>query len=200
MDQDNKKPFIRRREVIIEKKDQESDGVLSYSGKTQDIPKDVKWQDPFFESVDWDVPIGNYEKGSFGSKRKTNYNTGVDIFCPPEIDVYALESGKIVKIIIKDTFKIIMVEGYSGVIAYGNVLPEEDLYEGMEIERGDIIGATIPYYVHTKTGEELIISKLHIEYYRHGTRFPEFWAFGCEKPKRLLDPTRNLLNIRLGQK
>lgn len=199
MNQDIKKPFIRRKEIIIEKK--ESDQVTHSSGpvKQIDIPKDVKWQNPFSDGVEWNVPVGSYEKGSFGSKRKSNYNTGVDVFCPPELDVYALEGGVVVKVIIKDTFKIVMVEGYSGVVAYGNVLPEEDLVEGMAIEVGDIIGTTIPYYVHTKAGEELVISKLHIEYYRHGTKFPEFWAFGCEKPKRLLDPTRNLLNIKLNK-
>lgn len=197
MDQTDKKVFVRRKEIIIDKKDPEIPKENIVHSRFSEIPKDVKWENPFFDGIEWNIPVGNYEKGSFGSKRKTNYNTGVDLFCPPEVDVCALESGTIVKIIIKDTFKIIMIEGYSGVVAYGNVLPEEDLVEGMEIEKGDVLGTTIPYYVHTKTGEELIISKLHIEYYRHGTRFPEFWTFGCEKPKRLLDPTRNLLNIKL---
>ena len=85
------------------------------------------------------------EPGYFGAVRKFDIHTGIDLYCFPDTEVVAIESGIIVKIEQftgksvgspwwNDTYAL-LIEGESGVIVYGEIQPNDYL------KVGDIVGA-----------------------------------------------------------
>ena len=132
-------------------------------------------------------------QGRFGAMRKHDYHTGLDLYCEEGTPVYAMESGTVVNVCNftgknagsewwNDTFAI-LIEGKSGVILYGEIIPL--FYPGVQVQTGQLIG-----YVMTvlKKDKKLPMCMLHIELYKTGYRGDgEWWDFNHIKSESLLN-------------
>ena len=148
------------------------------------------------------IPIKSHP-GSFLHKRKHHTHTGVDLYCDDGDTVKAVENGKVVGIEDftgvkqktpwwEDT-QCILVEGATGVICYGEVIPGYTLKVGDKVQRGRTIGHVKRVL---KIGERKLKypghseSMLHMEIYPHG-KYMAFEELGT-KPDSfdiLIDPT-----------
>ena len=142
--------------------------------------------------------------GMFGSVRKHDVHTGVDIYCENGRLVLAAEDGIVVAV---ENFtgpnaedpspwwndtKAILVEGLSGVILYGEVDP--CVHVGERVMQGQGIGRVVCVL---KKDKGRPMAMLHFELYHLGTRKSVWWRLGETKPRELLDPTELLrLTIR----
>lgn len=145
------------------------------------------------------IPTGG-SLGAFGVKRKHHIHEGVDLYVRYGSPVWAMESGKIVSIEQftgsavgspwwRDTW-VVMVEGDSGVFAYGEILPSSRLRVGGRLWHGELLGHVLQVL---KKDKGRPMSMLHIELHKHGTRTCLAWE--GEKPESLLDPTPYLLTL-----
>lgn len=132
--------------------------------------------------------------GAFGVPRKHHVHEGIDIYVPAGTRVHAVEDGVVVKI---EPFtgpaagspwwhdtQAVFVEGPSGVVVYGEILPEEGLAEGDFMPAGGIVGTVTPV-LRVDKGRPM--SMLHLELHVRGTRAAPAWE--GERPASLLDPT-----------
>lgn len=156
---------------------------------------------------DTEIPLGSHP-GSFAYKRKNHIHEGVDLYCEKGDEVLAIEDGIIVKIKPftgsalgstwwNDTW-CVLVEGKTGVFNYGELIPNENLKEGMMIQEGSVIG-----HVETvlKNDKGRPMTMLHLELYKVGTKDAILeWSLTEEKPEHLLDPTEKLLELANIQK
>jgi murein DD-endopeptidase MepM/ murein hydrolase activator NlpD len=156
----------------------------------------------------WGRPIREYEipsydePGSFGFKRTYHNHEGVDLYCPESTPVYAVENGKLigtpwftglfVQMPWWEDTKCVIVEGESGIVVYGELMPVRDMWNGMPIEKGELIGF-VKRVLKKDKGRPMTM--LHIELYEHGSEVCHPWEPGKEKPKGLLDPTEYLKGI-----
>jgi murein DD-endopeptidase MepM/ murein hydrolase activator NlpD len=162
----------------------------------------------YFPVYEWQgiIPVGNHP-GSFGAKRKHDNHTGVDLYVHDNEMVIAVESGVVVNV---EDFtgpaagypwwnatKSILIEGESGVICYGELLP-------LGIEIGDMIlaGQTIGFVEAVLPVEKIRKDipghsnfMLHFELYIHGIRESTLWHLDKNKPGQLLDPTNLLTSL-----
>ncbi|MDX2028534.1 MAG: M23 family metallopeptidase [Alphaproteobacteria bacterium] len=168
---------------------------------------------PLIESRDGDsflsLPLGSTalplspHPGSFGFVRKKHVHEGVDLYCPEGTPVYAVEGGIIVGCLPftgeitrprspwwEDSFAI-LVEGPSGVVVYGEIvplnLPEETIIQ---------VGQTLGYVTRVlKKDKGRPRAMLHLELYETGTRDVYEWTVATgktpmeSKPAPLRDPT-----------
>lgn len=153
----------------------------------------------------WPVPSvkksipGKNTQGYFGAIRKYDIHTGIDIYCNPNCEVIAVESG-VVKNIEEFTgpsagspwwreTKAVWVEGDSGVVVYGEIDPIVNI--GDKVSPGDLIG-----FVKTvlSNNKGLPMTMLHIELYNKEMTETVWWKHGEEQPETLLDPTDFLIN------
>lgn len=136
--------------------------------------------------------------GAFGVRRKNHVHEGVDLYCANGEPVRAVESGTVVSVAPftgpiagspwwLDTWAI-MVEGASGVVLYGEVVPEPSLAPGDAVAAGQLVGRVIPVLRNPKGRPDTM---LHLELHVHGTREAYEWL--DERPASLLDPTPFLL-------
>jgi phosphopantothenoylcysteine decarboxylase len=142
----------------IEKKLVCGDVGIGAMADIQDIVNSVKnvtrWHFPLERTNG--VPKGNHP-GAFGYKRKFDYHTGVDLYCDMSYryhPVSAVEAGVVVQIgdftgeNINSPWwnntKYVMIEGASGVVNYGEIHPENNLYVGLKVKRHERIGEVIP--------------------------------------------------------
>lgn len=148
------------------------------------------------------VPVPPHHPGSFGFKRKHHVHEGVDLYCPPETPVHAVEDGEIVTIEHftgpkanspwwHDT-QAVLVRGASGVVAYGEVRPLPGLSEGMRLQTGQMLGHVIPVLTKDK-GRPMTM--LHLELHTMDARKTFEWAVNGKRPVTLRDPTMHLLKI-----
>jgi phosphopantothenoylcysteine decarboxylase len=154
------------------------------------------------------VPTGLESPGAFGSVRKHDIHSGVDLYCNDGDWVRAVEDGEVVYVGYftgqnagspwwNDT-ECVLIEGASGVVNYGEIAT--DSYVGQNVKRGDVVGRVVPVLKEGK--ERLDIpnhsrSMLHVELYEHGTREPiAKWEIGSLQPSHLLDPTELLRNSK----
>ena len=125
------------------------------------------------------------------------------MYCQNNQEVYAIESGTVVNILPftgeiagypwwNDTY-CVMVESDSGVINYGEILPERSLKIGDEIKRGQFIGNIIRVL---KKDKGLPMDMLHLEIYKHGSTETVGWNLNSPKPDSLMDPYE-LLELEL---
>lgn len=138
--------------------------------------------------------------GAFGVRRKYDMHTGVDLYCAEGSPVFAVEPGKVVRIesFTGDTAGspwwlrtwAVLVEGASGVVAYGE-LDEPSILTGEPVLAGSAIGR-VTRVVPVAAGKIRPHTMLHLELYTSGTRTTEWWR--DERPKNLLDPTPFLLD------
>jgi len=170
------------------------------------------------------IPQDNHP-GAFGTVRKFDIHTGVDLYCPEGTGVFAVEDGIVIAI---EEFTgpnaespwwhetwAVLVKGKSGVVVYGEVeIPWIERTEksarvlrmiGIEQESGPylVVGDTVekgdPL---AKTKQVLKKNKgkpmcmLHLELYTPETIETVWWKKDKAKPKCLLDPTQYLLTAK----
>lgn len=149
-----------------------------------------------------EIPLAPHP-GSFAKERKNHIHEGVDLYCEKGDQVFAIEDGLIVKIkpftgtLIQspwwnDTW-CVMVEGKSGVFNYGEIIPNENLKEGMSVKEGEIIGK-VETVLKKDKGRPM--NMLHLELYKSGTTDAILeWSLNQEQPNHLLNPTPLLLEL-----
>lgn len=148
------------------------------------------------------VPQGDHP-GAFGSVRKHDVHTGVDLYTDGDVYVSAVEAGMVVAIEPftgphagspwwNDTW-VAMVEGASGVVAYGEIDPAVRV--GQLVKAFSWIGIVRPVLKKAPRADipGHSATMLHIELYRTGTRVPVDWPLGMPQPANLLDPTSLLV-------
>lgn len=167
----------------------------------------LKWSFPIHDSsrTILDLPRENHP-GAFGTVRKYDVHSGVDIYCKKDSLVYAVESGKVVGI---GNFtgpeagspwwnntQYILVEGASGVINYGEIEIPVGIQVGRNLNKGDYIGKVIPVLKEGKERSDIPGHSrymLHMELYQHGVKEPIMnWPHNSGKPDILLNPTNIL--------
>ena len=165
---------------------------------------EIKWGSPLNGKY-FGLPLGKSNPSGFASKKKYGYHTGVDIICNVNDIVTSVEDGIVTSITnfsrdytnkkpwINMT-KVILVEGESGLIVYGNIKPKKGLRVGDLLDIGDEIGKVMPVYKkHNKTTTAKC--KLKIEWYKPGTIKRLSWRYDGYKPSSLLDPTPMLISL-----
>ncbi len=161
-----------------------------------------------FQSIDkWnevEIPIGDHV-GAFGVKRKNHIHNGVDLYCYEIEPVFAVEDGTIVDVRQwtgedagspwwEDTWAI-LVEGESGVVAYGEIFLIDPIITNNKIKRGDLVG-TVKTVLKENKGRP--ITMLHLQMYKHGHLCAGGWDTNDPKPDTLIDPTPFLLKANTG--
>jgi murein DD-endopeptidase MepM/ murein hydrolase activator NlpD len=148
---------------------------------------------PLFRDQEYSKPA---EHGTFGYVRKYDIHTGVDLYCAPGTNVHAIEDGIVVAI---EAFtgveagspwwrstQVVLVEGASGVIAYGEIIPYLNIRTGEFVSAGTIIGIVETVL---KVDKGLPMTMLHIELYEPRTTKSVVWELDSPKPESLLDVT-----------
>lgn len=140
--------------------------------------------------------------GAFAAIRKFDIHTGIDLYCEDGDKVFAVEDGTVVEIQPYTGEEVgspwwnyteaVLVEGKSGVICYGEILPADGIKIGQPVSSGDLIGSVKQVL---KKDKGLPMSMLHFELYRHGTRDTVLWYLNEPQPESLLDPTDLLERI-----
>lgn len=132
--------------------------------------------------------------GAFGTVRRHDVHTGVDLYCPEGELVTAVEPGIVTFLQLftgpraespwwEETW-CVGVEGPSGVVVYGEIFPAAKV--GDVLAAGGLIGSVKRVLRHDKG---LPLTMLHLELYRPGTRQPAWWRDLTHRPPELLDPT-----------
>lgn len=157
-----------------------------------------------FQNIDVDteveIPIGQHV-GAFGVKRKMHVHNGVDLYSKPRQTIFAVEGGTVVDIRQwtggmagspwwEDTWAV-LVEGESGVVAYGEIDYDTTRYKlGYRIAVGDHIGWTRTVL---KKDKGRPMTMLHLQMYKHGHLCSGGWDTNAPQPDTLIDPTPFLL-------
>lgn len=148
------------------------------------------------------IPI-NHHPGAFGFHRRKNHHTGVDLYCKDRELVSAVEDGTVVKVDYftgpkvghdwwEETFAM-MVEGPSGVVNYGEIMPHLEV--GSSVSRGSFLGYVKRVLFEDRHRPDIpghSTAMLHLELYKHGTREFADWHDESKNPQ-LLDPTPYLM-------
>jgi len=199
-------------EKVLACGDEGTGAMASIEDVVLGIENATRWQWPLFRANG--LPFGNHP-GAFGFRRKHDVHTGVDLYTGKNSAVFAMETGKVVKVIPFtgaqfgypwwENTSAVLVEGPSGVICYGEVEPHDSIKKGESVRKGQAIARVTPVLPEGK--ERLDIpghsrSMLHIELYTHlyedkSRGIWEGWDLNApNKPERLLDPTKKLLAAR----
>lgn len=164
-----------------------------------------------YNDIDWKEYLPkNYEQGSFGFINQNNINTGIDIYCKNNPCVYAVEDGEIIdvyKFTEKDSENqslnktyAVSIKGKSGVISYGKIIPDCDIYKGRFVTAKTCIGSVASVLPKNKIENGIRNynnEMLHIELYKNfedGINLT--WKLNENRPENLLDPTVYLYNIK----
>ena len=145
------------------------------------------------------LPTGQHP-GAFGVVRKHHIHEGVDLYAPDGTVVRAVEDGVVVAVQPftgehagfpwwENTW-VVMVEGASGVVCYGEVHACVD--EGTIVKAGDIV-ACVKRVLKKDKGRPM--SMLHLELHTHGSRNCPVWDLDIHQPDEILNPTMYLLVI-----
>lgn len=145
----------------------------------------------------YELPQGDHP-GAFGTKRKYDIHTGIDLYCYENESVQAVEDGQVIKI---EKFtgesagspwwnetEAIWVKGKSGIVVYGEVKPQVKM--GEQVIAGQQI-AKVMTVLRKDKGKPM--SMLHLELYEVGMKETVWWKHGDEKPPFLLNPTNKLV-------
>lgn len=138
----------------------------------------------------------NSDPGYFGAVRKYDIHTGIDLYCNDGAKVTALYDGIVVNIEKftgehanspwwNNTWSLI-IEDRAGVIVYGEIIPNPNLYVGCEVNHGDVIG--IVKQVLRVDKKVTPTSMLHIELYTPDSKNSLWWNLNSIKPLNLLNP------------
>lgn len=147
------------------------------------------------------IPFGNHP-GAFGFKRKYHTHEGVDLYCKEDEVVWPVECG-VVTAIAPFTGEIadppspwwhntysVMVEGESGAVLYGEIIPAADIKVGKILTSRTVVG-TVTQVLKKDKGRPMTM--LHLELHKPGTTIAKEWV--DTRPESLLDPTKHLLSI-----
>lgn len=153
------------------------------------------------------IPI-NAHPGAFGCKRKYDYHTGVDLYGKENDWVYAIEDGVVEKVGIftgdQDTSwwlktDAILVKSENYYWVYGEL--KSLVSVGDVVKSGQLLGNLIPVLSPEKLRNDIpkhSCTMLHLEKYDFTYDVSMGWATWVgfnERPKYLLDPTVDLINI-----
>lgn len=143
-------------------------------------------------------PIPKHDDpGAFGTIRKFDIHTGIDIYCNNGDQVIAIEDGIVIAIEAftgphadspwwNDTWAL-LIEGTSGVLVYGEIDVVEGIAVGCSVKVGDHIGNI--KQVLKKDKGITPICMLHFEVHKTGTTKTAWWYHNDSIPPSLLDPT-----------
>ncbi len=154
-----------------------------------------------------EIPIHPH-MGAFGVRRRHDIHSGVDLYANVGTPVYPVEDGIVVAIDPftgkdadcdwwEDTWAV-YVEGKSGIVCYGEILPNSFLKIGDKVTVSEkaphnVIG-TVLRVLRTDKGRPT--SMLHIELHNKGFIHGTHWIKGKEKSENLLDPTQYLIKSK----
>jgi murein DD-endopeptidase MepM/ murein hydrolase activator NlpD len=137
------------------------------------------------------VPSPYVDPGGFGTPRRHDVHTGVDLYCENGDDVLAIEDGVVVDIVKftgfdespwwEDTWAIV-IYGNSGYILYGELTTKLKIAD--YVKEGDIIG-NVKRVLKVDKGKNPP-SMLHMELYSEYSE-PVWWK--DEQPKELKNIT-----------
>lgn len=158
-----------------------------------------QWLWPLFADLNSGNVPGHEDPAGFGYQRKHHIHEGVDLHCKPGMDVYPVEPGMVVWVgqftgpalghhWWLDT-EAVMVEGASGIVVYGEIVPWFGIRQGATVGYGSLIGRVTHVLPATKSPRP---SMLHLELRQPGHIELFDWKLGTEKPDWLLDPTNKL--------
>lgn len=140
--------------------------------------------------------------GSFGAVRKHDIHTGIDLYCPNDSMIYAIEDGVVINVCNFTGPKVnspwwedtdaVLIRGKSGVILYGELTPLVSVCN--EIKEGDPIGKVKRVLKEKSSNSLKLTSMLHLElydsdYFGDG----EIWYLNEEKPPQKLKNPIGLL-------
>ena len=139
--------------------------------------------------------------GAFGTVRRFDIHTGIDLYCKEDAAVSSIEEGVVVAV---EKFTgehagspwwnntwAVLVEGPSGVICYGEIVPSVEV--GQRVHMGGLLGHVTP--VLKKDKGVTPVTMLHFELYEEGTRESVWWRLGEPCPENLKDPTSLLKKL-----
>ena len=168
--------------------------------KTEDV---IRWVRPISNVPG--VPVGTHP-GAFGTQRKHDVHTGVDLYCNEGDGVYSCTDGLVVEVgeftgpsagdsWWNDT-KAIVIDTGLNYIVYGELEPLVDV--GQRVSAGEVIGKITPVLPPHKHRPDIAghsVNMLHLELMTR--RFDGFivWILDESQPNGLLDPTSELLRI-----
>lgn len=160
----------------------------------------MRWLWPHTSTPVWpDAP------GRFGTVRRHDVHTGIDLYCELGTGVVAVEPGRVVAV---ETFtgpsatpptpwwsdtQAVLVEGESGVVVYGEMTAR--VMPGDDVIRGQILGVVDRPVLPKFKGRPMVM--LHLELMAHGARHTLVWELGAPRPAQLLDPEPHLRGITL---
>lgn len=152
-------------------------------------------------STETEIPVTPH-CGAFGTARRFDTHTGVDLYCNEGDEVFAIEDGIVVLIEHftgkdansewwNDTMAI-HIESESGVIVYGELTPLQGIAEGMNISAGQKIGVVTRVL---KKDKGRPTTMLHVELYKKGSRQSCIWEKNKPQNENLLNPTELLISV-----
>lgn len=136
--------------------------------------------------------------GKFGAIRKHDVHTGIDLYCHPSSDVFAIEEGDVIDVghftgaaanssWWNDT-DYVVIKSKSGYILYGEL--STSLNVGDTVLYNQLIGSVRTVL---KKNKGRPMTMLHLELYSE-YKEPVSWQLGQEKPIGLKDPTYLIMN------
>lgn len=155
----------------------------------------MTWPWPLFEGP----RVWPDRPGQFGTMRKHDVHTGVDLYTYPGMTVMAVEPGVVVAI--EDytgpkagspwwfDTQAVLVEGTSGVICYGEIAVLKKIQVGFRVDEETCLGC-IKRVLRKNKGRPMHM--LHFEFYTPGTRESVVWGLNDPRPENLLDPSGKL--------
>lgn len=171
------------------------------------VEDSLQWWFPIRDNSCTGIPVGKHP-GAFGAKRKYDRHCGVDLYCEERTNIFAMESGKVVLIEQftgekvgtpwwNDTWAL-KIEGWSGVICYGEIQPTKKLKVGDFVKKGEYLGQVIPVLPKEKLREDITghrTSMLHVQLYSKGKYHKDHtWKLEEENPPEgVQDPTKKLI-------
>lgn len=141
------------------------------------------------------VPLMPPDFGSFGSVRRHDIHTGVDLYCEVGTEVQAVEDGVVLSIEPftgpgadspwwNDTHAI-LIRGPSGVVTYGEVAPRVQV--GDRLRAGDTVAVVETPVLKRFKGKPMVM--LHIELMTTDAEGTVWWKLDEPRPVTLMDPT-----------
>lgn len=157
------------------------------------------------------APLLPDEPGLFGFERAEDVHTGVDLYCELGTEVVSVEDGVVVAVEWftgqhvatpdgvpatwwNDT-RVVLVEGDSGIVAYGEVSPRVQV--GDRVVAGQTVAVVDTAVLRSFKGRPMVM--LHVELYSHlvvdeaspawAPSHTAWWEKGSPRPAHLLDPT-----------